>query len=317
MTNIPSIFPPAIWDSETILIKAQRYVEEMLKCDRDDWKFAFWSSLTIELLARAVLAKVSPTLLADPEDWNNLYHALGYTPTAPKFSPKSISISDVLNRIRDIHPDKFEDDLRKWCAGHTGKRNAELHSGEMPFEGLKSSTWLPSFYRACSSLMSCLGKDLADLIGQREAKLAEKLIAAAKDQAAKAVAGLIKSHKTVWDGKGSKEKKKLEEQAEVWAGRYDGHVVDCPSCNSKSLLTGEPISIPTKTIEEDTIKETQQYIPSKFECVACGLKIVGLPQLTACSLSDTYKKTSYYDAAEYYAPDAGFEDYADDNNEPL
>jgi hypothetical protein len=87
------------WDSGAMLAKAQRYAEEMQRHAHDDWRFAFWSSLVLELIARSALANVSPVLLADHTNWNNLYHALGHTPNASKFSPKSVAITEVLSRL--------------------------------------------------------------------------------------------------------------------------------------------------------------------------------------------------------------------------
>ena len=49
--------------------------------------------------------------------------------------------------------------------------------------------------------------------------------------------------------------------------------------------------------------------------IACGLKIAGLSRLAVVGLSDRYKKTQVYDAAEYYAPDDNYAGYEDDNNE--
>ena len=304
------------WDSGTMLAKAQRYVEEMQQHSPDDWRFAFWSSLALELIARAALAKVSPALLADPSSWHNLYFSLGQTPNAQKFSPKSIPITDVLSRLGEIFPD-FNKELKDFCILHTGNRNAELHSGETPFDGVKSSSWLPSFYRSCEVLVSSLGSSLDDLLGHDEAKVAIKQISAAKDDAAKVVMSAIKAHKTVWDGKDDEVREKLGAQAAVWATRYSGHVVECPACSSKAVVVGEPIAPPKKSIEDDEITETQIFLPSRFECVACGLKISGLSQLSACGLGDTYKKTSTYDAAEYYKPDDEHPDWEDDNNEPV
>ena len=62
--------------------------------------------------------------------------------------------------------------------------------------------------------------------------------------------------------------------------------------------------------------ETQQYLPSKFECVACQLKISGLSPLTACGLGDTFTATFTYELADYYAPNDDYAGYEDDNNEP-
>ena len=313
----PAALPPA-WDCGTLLAKAQRYAEEMLRHDRDDWRCAFWSTLTLELIARAALAKISPALLADCSSWHNLYHALGHTPTAPKFIPKSIPISDVLGRLREIFP-AFDKELEAFCAVHIAKRNAELHSAETPFDHVKNSAWLPAFYRACEALLKCMDKSLGDLVGRMEAQVAGKLIAAAIDEAAKAVRGAIKTHETVWAQKDAKERARLIAQGAAWARRDVGHKVTCPACKSEALVAGEAIATPKKSIDGDMIIETQEFLPSRFQCVACGLKISGLSHLSASGLGDFYKRTTTYDAAEYYAPDEEeqYAGYDEDNNEPM
>lgn|GEM_PF-528160 len=292
---------PKDWDHDALLAKAQRYMEAMLEIPRDDWRFGLWSTLALELLARAALAKVSPTLLAEPGNWNNLFHALGHTPTAKKFIPKSITITDVLTRLREIHP-QFDAELEGFCAVHIGKRNTELHSGETRFDDAKNSSWLPMFYRASAVLLETVGSDLTHFAGADEAKTAAKLMAAAADQTAKAVAGTISAYKKVWDAREVAERKSLAEQAALWATKRVGHRVICPACGSTSLVTGEPFSAPQKTFKDDLIVEVQQYLPSKFECVACGMKISGLSHLSAAGVGDAYKQTRTYDPAEYYAP---------------
>lgn len=292
----------------------------MLAHERGDWLFAFWSSLTLELLARGTLAYVSPVLLADPEDWNNIYYALGRTPTASKFSPKSIQTNKVLNRMRQILPE-FGKELEDFCALHTGRRNAEVHSAETPFTAIKESEWLPSFYRACDILLKSVDSTLAEFLGEAESLVAEKLIKAAADEAAKAVAGDIAAHQRVWNAKSEVERIKLVAQADLWANRHIGHVVNCPACKSKALLYGEPIAPPVKSIVEDEITEMQAFLPSRFECIACGLRISSLSQLGACGLGDSFKRTSTYDAASYYVvqeeDDEDEGQYEDDNNEPF
>ncbi len=88
---VTGIRPQALphgWSKDALLAKAQRYSELMLAYPHDDWRFAFWSTLLLELLARAALSHISPVLLADPKDWNNAYHALGFSPKASKFAPE-------------------------------------------------------------------------------------------------------------------------------------------------------------------------------------------------------------------------------------
>ena len=40
--------------------------------------------------------------------------------------------------------------------------------------------------------------------------------------------------------------------------------------------------------------------PSSFECVACGLRILGLSKLSAAGLGDAYTAKSSFTAAEFF-----------------
>jgi hypothetical protein len=306
---------PHIWSKEALLAKAQRYAEEMLDHDRDDWRFAFWSSLALELLARAALANISPALLAEHKDWNNLYFALGHSPKTKKFVPNSIGISEVFSRLAKILPD-FDSRLEGFGILHLQHRNEEVHSGSTPFENISNSDWLPLFYESADVLMRAVGEKLELLLGRAEANTAMKLIAAAKDESAKAVEKNIQAHKTVWEAKPPAERKQLSDQAALWATRQSGHRVKCPACDSDALVFGMPLAPPNRKLKGGLIIVTQSFLPSKFECIACGLKIAGLPQLHACGLADAYKATNTYDPATFYAPDDDYPEYEEDNNEP-
>jgi hypothetical protein len=301
------------WSSEALLAKALRYAQEMQPLSREDWRFGLTSAFVLEFLARSALSAISPTLLADAKDWNNIYFALGKKPTASKFIPKSVDISTVLFRLRDAHP-TLTTELEGFAAQHINRRNEELHAGSMPFEGLPT-TWLASFYETCSVLLSAISRDLEYLFGDDEARLAEQLIAAARDESAKAVQKSIAAHKTVWESKDPEERKKSNQHATAWATRQHGHRAQCPACRSDALVLGAAVSPPVRRLEDDLIVEVQDHLPSKFECVACQLKIAGLSQLTACGLGATYKSTHTYDAADYYAPEDNHEQFEDDNNE--
>jgi hypothetical protein len=307
---------PHPWSSDALFLKAQRYAEEMLSHERDEWLFAFWSTLTLELLSRAALAHVSPALLADSKDWTHLYFALGHPPKAPKFVPKSVDISAALSRLREINP-SFELRLESFAALHLSRRNEELHSGSTPFDSIASNEWIPLFYEACAVLTKGMGETMESLFGKEEAVLAVQIVAAAKDEGAKAAAKNIHAHKTVWEEKNAEERGILSAQASLWAKKQTGHRVTCPSCNSDALVIGNAVAPATQRLKDGLIVETQDFLPEKFECTACGLKIVGLAHLHASGLGDTYKTTSTYDPAEYYAVNNDeYSGYEDDNNEP-
>lgn len=294
-----AIKTPHEWSKGALLNKAQRYASLMFEQDRTDWQFGFWSALTLEMLARAALSNISPTLLADGKDWNNLYFALGFQPNAQKFSPNSAITADIFKRVATIFPD-FTSEMLNFSIIHLNRRNSELHSGALPFDELGTSAWLPMFYASCDALLKTFGGSMELLFGVEESETANTLIKALQDEAAKAVNGTINAHKTVWQNKDSAEKEKLSKQAEILSTRHIGHRVSCPSCNSIALLQGSPIGAPTRSLEDQIVIEKQPMLPSHFECIACGLKVVGYSKLNACGLGDTYTSTSRYDAAQYF-----------------
>ena len=57
----------AAWDPQSLYDKAARYIQQAQECDKDSWDYALWTSLALELLARAAFANVHPALLAEPD----------------------------------------------------------------------------------------------------------------------------------------------------------------------------------------------------------------------------------------------------------
>lgn len=306
------------WSKETLFIKAQRYAETMLEKEHTDWEFGFWSALTLEILVRASLANISPALVADGKDWNNILYAIGTDPNQPKFNPKSADISELLKRSENVFPD-FTREMLNFSVSHINKRNSELHSGAVPFEGIGSSSWLPTFYSVCKVLVTEIGESLETLLGTKIAQEAEAHIVVLGDESAKSVKGTINAHKTIWNEKTTEEKQKLSKRAETLSTRHHGHRVNCPSCASVALVHGSSSGTPTTNVDKDGIIEKQTMLPANFECIACGLKIAGYSKLVACGLGDTYVSTSQYDAIEYFEIDIEEEIRGmmyEDNNEP-
>jgi hypothetical protein len=52
------------------------------------------------------------------------------------------------------------------------------------------------------------------------------------------------------------------------------------------------------------IVQRQSVLPGKFECIACGLQIVGLSRLTAIGLGDRFTSTTRYSPAEFYSQES-------------
>jgi hypothetical protein len=143
-----------------------------------------------------------------------------------------------------------------------------------------------------------LGKGLDDLFS--DPKLAESMITALQDTAAKSVEKDIHDHKELWEKKGADERKTLTEQATTWATRHAGHRTVCPACGSPALLRGSGQGSVTTEIGQDLIVQKQTMLPSAFECIACGLKIAGLSKLSACGLGDAFISTTTLSPAEFF-----------------
>ncbi|MEG3159427.1 hypothetical protein U1763_02825 [Sphingomonas sp. LB2R24] len=314
-TVVPGPVPTA-WSPQGLYDKAERYIQQAQALDKDLWDHALWTSLSLELLARAALANVHPVLLAEPDKAGaNIISALGFEPVEKRFAPKSIAISDVFRRLTIVLPD-FLAEHESFGIQHTGQRNAELHSGELAFDGVKGASWQPRFYATCKVLLTSMDLTLESFVGSEEAKAAEEVIAAASDESAKAVRGDIDAHRKVWMAKGDDERSTATEQAKIWAKRQTGHRVDCPACGSAALVSGRPVAAATRKLEDDVIVEKQEHLPTHFECIACGLKINTLARLAVVELADRYTNKQEYDAAEYYAPpEDRWAGYEDDNNE--
>ena len=296
MTATVTLHP---WSSDALFNKTLVYVGEMEKLSTHDWQFAFWSSLSLELLARAALANVSPTLLADGKEWRNVHYALGHPPTKKDFIPKSAVTNDILRILNEILPE-FGKEFVDFCSLHCANRNAELHSGENRFAALKTSEWLPKYYATCEVLLNSMGKNLDDLFD--DPKTASEMISTLKDTAAKAVAKDIEICKNNWNSRTPEEQLRLIAQATAWATRFTGHRADCPACGSPSLIKGTGWGPVSTTIDDDSglIIQKQTMIPASFECVACGLKIAGLSRLAASGLAEPFKDTTTSSAAEYF-----------------
>lgn len=285
------------WSEESLFNKAKLYAQKMEDHDIEDFQFGVLSALSLELLARAALAHISPVLLAENRDWKNLVHTLDRSTTFTKFIPRSVSTSVIFSRLKELVP-SFNKEVLGICAEHTERRNSELHSGELAFTNLETSVWLPKFYFACHEILKSMDKEIEDFFSQPEK--VRKMVNEHREKAGKTVMKDINSHKTVWEKKSDKNRKIAKTRARFWSRRQKGHRVNCPSCNSAALIQGSPFGEVKTEIIEDEVTQRQSQFPSSFECIACGLKITGLSKLSACGLGGAYIGKWTSPVAEYF-----------------
>lgn len=290
------------WERDPLWAKAKLFFQHALNTDRDDPVFGLWCSLGMELLARAALASVSPTLLAQPEsNQRNLLHVVH--PDSELLFPKSISATLVFDLCGRMFP-AFTDDDRKVASALLNRRNAELHSGAAAFQQYQPSQWLAGFYRACHSLATVLDQSLEDLFGETEAKFAQDLLAENRKNIKQKVLSTIAAHKKVFDGRIATEQEEARRAAaklgeDLSTQRH--HRVICPACGCTAMVQGRPFGKEHVTHgDDDEIIVKQAVSPTEFACSACELHLSTFAELEVAGVADHYTRTTMCSADEYY-----------------
>lgn len=305
------------WSFHGLLAKAtwnlQRTHEQPANCPL---KLMF-SQLSLELMLRASLSNVSPCLLVESsnDSWMNLYVALGNKPLNTKFQPRSIPLKSVLKRIQVIHP-KVYSEVGEFCLNHSEQRNSELHSGPSTLNDIKESSWLPSFYIAVRTLLSTMGVNISNVLDNEDVESSNKLVLGFRDKSAEQTIAIVDQKKQEWESKDDVEKESAKFVAEQWAIKQTGRQTDCPACSCVGLLSGEAIGIPKKLIEDRSVIETFESSPTRFECKACELMIVGLSNLLQVGLGERFITMRTYNVSDYYKLQYHFNDVDKNDEQP-
>lgn len=295
------------WDPDLLYQKAKLYLERANALDHESMEFPFWSSLALELLARAALTHLHPALNADPRQPDNLLYACGVETTK---QPRSLPLHAVFLRLEKIIPD-FGKTHRELCDYLSILRNDELHSGELPYVTLRESKWLPRFYEVCQILADFLEHDLEDLLGSDIADAAKRLVAAHKEEAAKAVRGRIHEHSEKFAKLTEDERQELSSLASVPTRirPLNSSTASCPSCQSKAVMQGELIKEMKPRYEDDLLLIDSEYLATSLSCPACGLQLHSLEEIVHADLEPRFVVQRATELHEMFEPDYYVDDY--------
>lgn len=287
------------WNREDLWTKAALFMSRAVEEDRENETFGLWAAMGLELLARSAVAKVSPLLLAEPDrDQKNALHFLGYG----SGTPKSIATTQVLLLCRTLVPDFTEDEL-KGASALINRRNDELHTGEAAFSSFPTQAWLPGFYRCCKILAEFQGESLESLLGNEEAKAAAETLKKTEENTLGKVKSLIAAHAKVFSGKDAEEQARLSEEAEKQSlaqVHHGHHRVKCPSCSRVATVQGDTYGSVRVEHGDGRITVRQNVVPTRFSCLACGLRLTGYAELLAASVADHFTRRIEYTPEEYY-----------------
>jgi hypothetical protein len=287
------------WKSEDLWQKARLYFARAFSIDREDSLFPLWSSLALELTARSALAKVHPALLADPQQGENVLYACGYPSSSV---PKSIPAKTVFHRLTVIAPG-FSDADFKFCTALMQMRNAELHSGELPFDKYPAKNWFPQLCRIAKLLTEFCGQTLEDLFGTVEAKAAEEMIKAFEAKLHEEVNASVKNAKEYFEALGIEERlqrikalKTLLVKHTDWKSKH----MECPGCRADGILHGEVLKTLDAKATEEGIEERSVIMPTKFTCLACNLLLPSAQHLLIVGMAEHFMVTTTMDPKDYY-----------------
>jgi transcription elongation factor Elf1 len=289
------------WERDPLWAKARLFFERAFAEPRDGPTFGLWCSFGLELLARASLASISPTLLAEPDDEHKyLLHALNRG--SERTPHKSIGAAQVLYLCRTLFPEFTEDD-HKASLALINRRNEELHSGAAAFEEYPARQWLAGFYHACRSLSGAMGESLATLFGGDEGKAATSMLLENQNDVRQRVMSSISAHRKVFQDKTQEErdaaKRSAEERGRQLAAQRE-HRVTCPACQSVATVQGTPFGKENVTHDDGEIVVRQCVSPNSFSCSACGLKLQSYAELDAAGLGGQYTRRTTFSPEEYY-----------------
>ncbi len=289
------------WDRDSLWAKSRVYFERAFDTDREDHIFGLWCAMGLELLARAAVANVSPTLLAMPDkEQKFLLIALGHgSAKAPR---RSIATNQVLALCKILIRD-FNEEQLKLASALTGRRNEELHSGTAAFSEYTTQQWIAGFYKCCKILAESQGESLTNLFGDDEAKIAEKTITEFTEKIIQKIQSQIAAHKKVFYGKDETERERLrldtKKQGEILAHKKH-HCVECPACKCTATVQGDAYGQEQVEHAEDEIIVRQSIIPTKFVCPACELKLNGYGELLSANVANYFIHRAHYSPESFY-----------------
>ena len=275
-------------------------------------EYQLWASLALELLGKAALSRKHPCLVVDPVHWPSLFVAAGINITT---DVKTITAKTLFERLTHLVP-RFDKGVQKFCQDIAERRNAELHSADLPFRTMRLEAWEARYWHAADTILRHIGSSLEDWLGAADAAAPRQLLA----EAAAALEASIKLRVQVAK-EGFLELRKADRerlyaeaearepatQAGLFAHRYDEIWTEtCPACGCRAFATGEQTG-------EDISREPDEYamweiverefVAEEFKCPTCDLALTGSEEFDAAGINYIHEDT--VEREMDYEPDYG------------
>ncbi len=287
---------PAAITKEGLLGKSRAYVQRAFRAKQagDLDEYQLWLSLALELLGKAALANIHPSLVVDPNHYESLFAASGVILTA---DIKTIGASTLYKRLGHLSK-YFDKNVKDFCDAISIRRNAELHSGEVPFHQMRLGAWEGKFWHASQIILGLLESTLEEWIGADRAKAPKQLVAEALEAAIEAAKLRMEQARQHFLALPKKEREEaLKQSMTKHAYHYSKLLtlvsdheweVQCPACSGRAFFAGidfGEIVLDTVAGAEGWEEEVEKtYGAEEFRCPTCDLHLHSRQEIEAVSL---------------------------------
>jgi hypothetical protein len=289
--------------ADALMGKSQAYIGRALvaKAAGSMGEYQLWASLALELVGKAALAKIHPCLVADPNSKVSLFAAAGMS-----ISPdiKTIAATTLFDRLTHVSK-RFDENTKKFCTNMSEKRNAELHSGEAPFDGVVAASWEGRYWHTAEIILEVGDGSIEAWIGADKAKAPKALLAEythAIEQAAKI---RVETAASAFAARPKKEREEAHAKAAAidnWTMRHSFRLqahniweTECPACKSRSFLAG--VKYDEEVSEDDNQDDPYEelvdvsYVAEEFLCPSCNLHLEARDAIEAVGLDVEHVET--------------------------
>lgn len=305
---------PAI-SSEPLFAKSKFYMQRALRRkEADDLdEYQLWASLALELLGKAALSAIHPSLVVDPNHFHSLFAASGINIST---DIKTIAAHTLFERLRHLAP-RFDEAVKGFCYGIAERRNAELHSGDAPFKTMRLDAWEAQYWHAAQLILNMMNSSLEDWLGASDAKAPKQLLEYVAGAKRDAVIIRIRQAKVRFLARKKADREHALAEAEAKSHYHYRDLfriqtesewnAECPACGGKSFIAGMSVSeeVVDSTEDEDGAWEfvRKEWIAEEFRCPVCDLRLEGVDEIEAAELPIEYESTE--ERERQYEPDYG------------
>ena len=292
----------AALSADALLGKSKAYISRALaaKGRKSMGEYQLWASLALELLGKSALAAVHPCLIADPQSFVSLFAAAGMNVGT---DIKTITAKTLFERLTHVTK-RFDKRTQEFCENMSLKRNAELHSGEAPFEASLPSSWEGRFWHTAEIILEACDQTIVSWLGADQARAPKELLSEyvhAVEETAKVRVETAAELFASWGKKAREEAHAKADALTSWEMRRNFRLVAdkiwetrCPACKAKAFLAGvkyneEPSEEESEEYDEEMVDVF--YVAEEFERPSCHLHLDSRDAIAATGVDVDHVET--------------------------